>query len=262
LRQTAIKIVHRLADYTDLTALERSLPGLTREYVKGVKQKVFYFQVGEFVAIAPDYISDAGLILAKTRQRRTEHAGGSFLTDGGGSIDIDEYADIVPADDSGNDLSSELFGADDEENNEEEIEEVDLGAAVEKKDGVDYMTILITSLIGFGAVGIVYALMKSKKREKDKELSQIQLDKEELERKVMLAASLRRKQEIVKDEKAEEDEVFKFDKMIYGSKLDNEIKMGGHPEMRVKSEDIKDFLMKLDDAPPIDNDSGILDDFW
>lgn len=263
MRQTAIKIVHRLADYSDLEALKKNLPGLTRDYVESVKKKVFMFGVGQFLCVAPDYISGAGIIVGKTRVRRTEHGGASFL--GGGGTSTAETGNFGGSWEKDFENPAELFSSDktddkDGENDEEEEKEIELGGI--DKEGVDYTTILVTCLITFGGAGMVYAFLRNKKKKSDYNKEKDWEAKEEKERKIMMAAKLAKRRGEAKDEQEHKKDVFWSDNIIYPSKTED-LHDVGQPKMRIRDEDIIEFIKKDTSGPDVSAKGSLKsDDFW
>lgn len=101
-RQAEIKVIFTIKDHTDIRNLEQMLIGKTKQDVRDVIDKIYHFNIGQFACISTLYIQDPGIIIDKTSERVTKHAGRSF---------IEGDNDMLPSGDS--DILGVPFSTDD-----------------------------------------------------------------------------------------------------------------------------------------------------
>lgn len=171
-RQAEIKIIFNVKDSTDIQQLRKTLIGKSPQDVDAIINKVFYFDVGEFVCVSPTYIKGSGIVLDKTSPRTTEHAGRSFLDDG-------------PSPDMGNpspvegftlhpDVAVNIDDDDDDDVDGDDDKDKDRLESFNTPDKpfIDYKTALSMSLMALVVIGIIAIVIKKRIEKRDVEKEQ------------------------------------------------------------------------------------------
>jgi len=186
--QAELKFIFALKEHNDLTAVSHNMVGRDKKEVKKILDKVFMFEVGQFVLVTTQYIDGQGIAFDKVSPRKTEHAGNTFL-----QLDDDvesEFGDVIPPGKTGgffdykdNFLPGKVtaYDADEEEKDEEEEEEILPPSNPDEPKLIDYKTILTIGLMAASVAGILIIFWRrfvEKKKQEQREMEAMEEKKD------------------------------------------------------------------------------------
>jgi len=186
-RQVEIKIIFMIKDHTDIQNLERMLIGKTKQDVRDVIDRIYHLSIGQFACISTLYIQDPGILIDKTSERRTRHAGRSFIEGDGDMLptgDSDILGVPFEVDSDGPDMvPSEL------EPEPEPAEVYSAGPAI-TADGtklINYKNALIVGLGVMSVLGIALVVFKKYMEHKSLESERVMDERLREEQRKVLA---------------------------------------------------------------------------